>query len=52
MALWLFGGRLAFEFYARFIGKNVPIYMPDPTWANHLPMAKDAGLAQIGRAHV
>lgn len=39
------GGRLAFEFYARFIGKNVPIYMPDPTWANHLPMAKDAGLA-------
>jgi len=39
------GGRLAFEFYARFVGKNVPIYMPDPTWANHLPMAKDAGLS-------
>ena len=30
---------------ARFVGKNTPIYMPDPTWANHLPMAKDAGLS-------
>jgi len=38
------GGRLAFEFYARFLGKGTTIYMPDPTWANHLPMAKDAGL--------
>jgi aspartate aminotransferase len=38
------GGRLAFEFFARFLGKGTPIYMPDPTWANHLPMAKDAGL--------
>ena len=28
-----------------FSGKNTPIYMPDPTWANHLPMAKDAGLS-------
>jgi len=39
------GGRIAFEFYARFLGKGVPVYMPDPTWANHLPMAKDAGLS-------
>ena len=39
------GGRVAFEFMARFVGKNTPIYMPDPTWANHLPMAKDAGLS-------
>ena len=39
------GGRIAFEFMARFVGKNTPIYMPDPTWANHLPMAKDAGLS-------
>jgi len=39
------GGRLAFEFYARFLGKGTAIYMPDPTWANHLPMAKDAGMA-------
>jgi aspartate aminotransferase, mitochondrial len=38
------GGRLAFEFYARFLGKGTTVYMPDPTWANHLPMAKDAGL--------
>lgn len=39
------GGRIAFEFVARFVGKNTPFYMPDPTWANHLPMAKDAGLS-------
>jgi len=39
------GGRLAFEFFARFLGKGTPIYMPDPTWANHLPMAKDAGMS-------
>jgi aspartate aminotransferase len=39
------GGRLAFEFYARFLGKGTTVFMPDPTWANHLPMAKDAGLS-------
>ncbi|KDO34648.1 hypothetical protein SPRG_00710 [Saprolegnia parasitica CBS 223.65] len=38
------GCRLAGEFFARFLGKNTPIYLPNPTWGNHIPIMKDAGL--------
>ncbi|KAJ0405665.1 hypothetical protein ATCC90586_004468 [Pythium insidiosum] len=38
------GVRLAGEFFARFLGKGTPIYMPNPTWGNHIPIMKDAGL--------
>jgi len=36
--------RLAGEFISRFVGKGVKMYMPDPTWGNHIPIMKDAGL--------
>jgi len=36
-------GRIAGEFFARFV-KGAQFYMPSPTWANHTPMFKDAGL--------
>jgi aspartate aminotransferase, mitochondrial len=36
--------RLAGEFFARFLGKGTPIYLPNPTWGNHIPIMKDAGL--------
>lgn len=36
--------RLAGDFYARFLGKGSPLYLPDPTWGNHIPIYKDAGL--------
>lgn len=38
------GCRLAGEFFSRFLGKGTPIYMPNPTWGNHIPIMKDAGL--------
>jgi aspartate aminotransferase len=36
--------RVGFEFINRFVGEGTPIYMPAPTWANHIPTAADAGL--------
>jgi aspartate aminotransferase len=36
--------RIAGEFFARFVGKDTPIYMPNPTWGNHIPIMKNAGL--------
>lgn len=36
--------RVGFEFINRFIGPGTAMYMPDPTWANHIPTAADAGL--------
>ncbi|GAB9466011.1 Aspartate aminotransferase, mitochondrial precursor [Globisporangium polare] len=38
------GVRLAGEFFSKFLGKDTPIYMPNPTWGNHIPIMKDAGL--------
>jgi len=38
------GVRLAGEFFAKFLGKGTPIYMPNPTWGNHIPIMKDAGM--------
>lgn len=36
--------RLAGDFYARFLGKGSPFYLPEPTWGNHIPIYKDSGL--------
>jgi len=36
--------RVAGEFFSRFVGANAPIYLPDPTWGNHIPIFKDSGL--------
>lgn len=38
------GLRIAGEFFARFLGKGTPIYLPNPTWGNHIPIMKDSGL--------
>lgn len=29
---------------AKFIGKDTPIFLPNPTWGNHIPIFNDAGL--------
>ena len=36
--------RLVGEFLSRFVGAGSPIYLPSPTWGNHIPIMKDAGL--------
>ena len=36
--------RLAGEFFSRFMGKGTKIYMPNPTWPNHIPIMKNSGL--------
>jgi len=36
--------RLIAEFFTRFLGKGTPVYLPTPTWANHLNVYRDAGL--------
>lgn len=38
------GVRLAGEFFTKFLGKNTPVYLPNPTWGNHIPIMKDAGM--------
>jgi len=38
------GCRLAGDFYARFLGKGTPFYLPNPSWANHKNIFTDAGL--------
>lgn len=35
--------RVAGEFLKRF-QPDTPIYLPAPTWANHIPLFKDSGL--------
>lgn len=37
------GCRLAGEFLHKFVGKK-PIYVPDPTWGNHIAIFKNSGL--------
>lgn len=39
--------RLAAEFLKRFLPENVEVYFPNPTWANHIPIFKSAGLTNI-----
>ena len=36
--------RLAGEFIAKFFGKGKKMYMPDPTWGNHIAIMKNSGL--------
>ena len=36
--------RLFGEFINRFVGNKVHMYMPNPTWGNHIPIMKDSGL--------
>jgi len=36
--------RLAGEFFGKFLGKNYPIYLPNPTWGNHIPIMQNSGL--------
>jgi aspartate aminotransferase len=35
--------RLAVEYLSRFVGKGAAIHVPDPTWANHIPIIEDGG---------
>lgn len=36
--------RLVGEFVMRFFGEGKKMYMPNPTWGNHIPIMKNAGL--------
>ena len=36
--------RLVGEFVAKFMGKGKDMYLPDPTWGNHIPIMKNSGL--------
>ena len=36
--------RLVGEFIAKFMGKGKDMYLPDPTWGNHIPIMKNSGL--------
>lgn len=38
------GNRIAAAFFAKFLGKNHPIYIPTPTWGNHLNIYGAEGL--------
>jgi len=38
------GLRIGGEFFNRFCGEGSAIYLPNPTWGNHIPIMKDAGL--------
>ena len=38
------GCRLAGEFVARFLGRGTKMWMPNPTWGNHVAIMRDAGL--------
>lgn len=35
---------MAGELFARFRGVGSPIYVPNPTWGNHIPIFTNAGL--------
>lgn len=36
--------RVIGDFYARFLGKGAPMYLPKPSWGNHANIFRDAGL--------
>jgi len=36
--------RVVGDFYAKFLGKGTPIYLPDPSWGNHANIFRDSGL--------
>lgn len=35
--------RIGTDFLRRFLPENKNVYLPNPTWGNHIPIAKDAG---------
>ena len=39
--------RLFGEFIARFHGRGTKVYLPDPTWGNHIAIVKNAGLEPV-----
>lgn len=36
--------RIAGEFYSRFLPKGTKIYIPEPTWGNHIAIYQNCGL--------
>ncbi len=36
--------RIGGQFFSKFLGKGKPIYVPNPTWGNHIPIMQDSGL--------
>jgi len=36
--------RVIGDFYAKFLGKGAPIYLPKPSWGNHANIFRDSGL--------
>ncbi len=36
--------RVIGDFYAKFLGKGAPMYLPTPSWGNHANIFRDAGL--------
>ena len=36
--------RIAGDFYKRFLPEGTQIYLPDPTWGNHVQIMAEAGL--------
>ncbi|CAI5745698.1 unnamed protein product [Peronospora destructor] len=36
--------RLAGEFFVKFMGQKTPVYLPNPTWGNHIPIMENAGM--------
>jgi aspartate/tyrosine/aromatic aminotransferase len=37
--------RLAFAFFQRFLPNGTNVYIPNPTWPNHLNIARDSNLS-------
>ncbi len=36
--------RVIGDFYAKFLGRGTPIYLPNPSWGNHANIFRDSGL--------